>query len=76
MVSATARLILLEVINGPLLKCEIATGKCRGNVVLIPRIDLEPDEGTFPIVQFPALHRSAHPRHYIAAALPLLFNPK
>ena len=42
------RLILLEVINGPLLKCEIATGKCRGNVVLIPRIDLEPDEGTFP----------------------------
>ena len=42
------RLILLEVINGRLLKCEIATGKCRGNVVLIPRIDLEPDEGTFP----------------------------
>ena len=40
------RLILLEVINGRLLKCEIATGKCRGNVVLIPRIDLEPDEGT------------------------------
>ena len=53
------------------------TGKCRGNVVLIPRIDLEPDEGTFPFSwSRPALHRSAHPRHYIAAALPLLFNPK
>ena len=49
------RLILLEVINGRLLKCEIATGKCRGNVVLIPRIDLEPDEGTFPFSQFPGI---------------------
>ena len=74
------RLILLEVINGRLLKCEIATGKCRGNVVLIPRIDLEPDEGTFPFSwsrrQFPALHRSSRPRHYLAAALTLLFSPK
>ena len=52
------RLILLEVINGRLLKCEIATGKCRGNVVLIPRIDLEPDEGTFPFSWSPSSRAS------------------
>ena len=65
------RLILLEVINGPLLKCEIATGKCRGNVVLIPRIDLEPDEGTFPFSWSPSSRHCIAPRTRGIILLPL-----
>ena len=42
------RLILLEVINGRLLRCEIATGKHRGDEVFIPRITLDADEDAFP----------------------------
>ena len=42
------RLLVLDVINDRLLKAEIVTGKHRGDVVYIPRIQLSPDEGVFP----------------------------
>lgn len=51
------RLIVRRVINGRLLEAEIATGEHCGDIVLIPRIKLSPDEGAFPYewsrVQFP-----------------------
>ena len=52
------RLILHEVMPGRrLLRCEIATGKHRGNMVFIPRIILDADEDVFPFswsrCQFP-----------------------
>lgn len=37
------RLLVLEVINDRLLKAKIATGKHRGDIVFIPRIQLSPD---------------------------------
>lgn len=48
------RLLVHEVINGRLLKAEIASGMPvdqgghRGNIVYIPRITLYPEEGAFP----------------------------
>lgn len=51
------RLLVLEVINGRLLKAKIATGKHRGDVVFIPRIQLSPDDDNMPFAwsrrQFP-----------------------
>lgn len=52
------RLILHEVINGRLLKCEIATkGKHCGNIVFISRMTLEADKDAYPFAwsrrQFP-----------------------
>ena len=56
------RLVLLKVVNGRLLQCEIATGKHRGDIVFILRITLTADEDAFPFSwsrrQFPV--RAAH----------------
>ena len=42
------RLLVLDVINDRLLKAKIATGKHRGDIVFIPRIQLSPDDDVFP----------------------------
>ena len=42
------RLLVIEVIQGRLLKVEIVTGTHRGNIVFIPRICLIAEEGEFP----------------------------
>lgn len=51
------RLLVHRVINGRVLKAEIATGKHRGDIVFIPRIKLSPDETDLPYkwsrLQFP-----------------------
>lgn len=53
------RLLVRRVINDRLLEAEIATGKHRGDVVFIPRIQLSPDEDIFPFQwsrrQFPVV---------------------
>jgi ATP-dependent DNA helicase PIF1 len=50
------RLKVLE-IGTRILKCEILTGTCAGNIALIPRIKLNPDDGSLPFpmqrLQFP-----------------------
>ena len=51
------RLLVQDVIHGRLLQAVIATGTHAGNVVIIPRIKLSPDEGVYPFswsrLQFP-----------------------
>jgi ATP-dependent DNA helicase PIF1 len=50
------RMKVLE-IKTKILKCEIITGKFAGNIVIIPRIKLNPDDGALPMkmqrLQFP-----------------------
>ena len=41
------RLLVREVIHGRMLKAEIATGKHRGNIVYIPRIQLDAEKDNF-----------------------------
>ena len=62
------RLLVHEVINGRLLKAEIASGMPvdqgghRGNIVYIPRITLYPEEGAFPFEWSPAASLPRPPR--------------
>ena len=42
------RLLVRRVINDRVLEAEIVTGKHRGNIVFIPRIQLSPDDDDLP----------------------------